>query len=198
MDSTLRVSGCDKASNANVARRGNKLVAAEGRATMRPQHSCQMSSSSQIIGGRHFPLLLFFWFFVVPVSFLTPDQIKSYGRYDGEPSPDDLTRYFHLDDRDRVLIGRRREKYNRLGFTIQLATVTYLALSSITQLMYLPWLSGRWPGSLGMTRTMPWKSIAMALNGWSMPPKSSAITAIAISRRYPSAFCSDAGCMRCA
>ncbi len=62
----------------------------------------------------------------VPVEFLSDQEAAAFGRYGGSVPQADLERFFFLNDGDRLLVAGLRGDHNRLGFSLQLATVRYI------------------------------------------------------------------------
>jgi hypothetical protein len=64
----------------------------------------------------------------LPANFLSHQQKSNYGRFTGEPSDNDLARYFYLDETDLAYVNKKRSDKARLGFALQLGTVRYLGI----------------------------------------------------------------------
>jgi TnpA family transposase len=62
----------------------------------------------------------------MPTRHLSDAQRQRYARFAGDPSPDQLARYFHLDRIDRETIQTLRGNHNRLGFALMLASARFL------------------------------------------------------------------------
>jgi len=57
---------------------------------------------------------------LVPIEFLSDEQAVGYGRFLGEPTREQLERFFWLNDADRSRIVRRRREVTVLGYAVHL------------------------------------------------------------------------------
>ena len=62
----------------------------------------------------------------MPVQFLSDEQARRYGTFHGEPSPEQLRRFFEFAPADRADIDRHRSDTARLGYAVQLGCVRFL------------------------------------------------------------------------
>ncbi|WP_245557680.1 DUF4158 domain-containing protein [Deinococcus peraridilitoris] len=62
----------------------------------------------------------------MPDTFLTRAQRDAYGKYNGDPTPQQLYNYFRLTPKDLAVIANLRRDHTRLGFAIQLCTLKFL------------------------------------------------------------------------
>jgi hypothetical protein len=62
----------------------------------------------------------------VPVQFLSDEQARRYGTFHGDPSSEQLQRFFEFGPTERVDIDRHRDDTARLGYAVQLGCVRFL------------------------------------------------------------------------
>lgn len=62
----------------------------------------------------------------MPMSFLSSKQLNKYGRYNGEPTEEQLAHHFYLSSSDIEWINTHRRPYSKLGFALQLCTLRFL------------------------------------------------------------------------
>jgi hypothetical protein len=62
----------------------------------------------------------------VPVQFLSDEQARRYGSFHGDPSAEQLSRFFSLRPAEQEDINRHRDDRARLGYAVQLGCVRLL------------------------------------------------------------------------
>ena len=62
----------------------------------------------------------------MPVEFLSDEQARRYGSFHGDPSPEQLSRFFGFGPAEQADIDRHRGDRARLGYAVQLGCVRFL------------------------------------------------------------------------
>lgn len=108
----------------------------------------------------------------MPVSFLSDGQTLRYGCFAGDPTPEQLARFFHLDDADRAFVAEHRGDHNRLGVAVQLGSLRLLGtlLEDVSQ---TPVAVARFAGDqLAMTGTARlMKTYVASVGRWRHGPR---------------------------
>jgi hypothetical protein len=64
----------------------------------------------------------------MPTRYLSDEQRQRYANFAAAPSPDQLARYFHLDQSDREITDGLRGSHNRFGFGLMLGSARFLGI----------------------------------------------------------------------
>ena len=62
----------------------------------------------------------------MPVQFLSDEQARRYGSFHGDPSAEQLSRFFFFGPEEQEDINRHRDDRARLGYAVQLGCVRFL------------------------------------------------------------------------
>jgi hypothetical protein len=62
----------------------------------------------------------------MPYEYLSDDQVGRYGRFVADPTPEELEKFFFLDEAALAQAQQRRRLHNRLGWSVQWGTVRML------------------------------------------------------------------------
>ncbi len=65
----------------------------------------------------------------MPVQFLSNEQARRYGSFHGDPSAEQLSRFFSFGPEEQGDINRHRDDRARLGYAVQLGCVRFLGAS---------------------------------------------------------------------
>jgi hypothetical protein len=62
----------------------------------------------------------------VAVDYLSDEQVRRYGAFVADPTPEELEQFFFLDEQGLVEARKKRRKHNRLDWSVQWGTVRML------------------------------------------------------------------------
>ncbi|SEH02951.1 protein of unknown function [Nonomuraea solani] len=72
------------------------------------------------------------------VDYLSDEQVRRYGAFVADPTPEELEQFFFLDEQGLVEARKKRRKHNRLGWSVQWGTVRMLG-TFLEDPIEVPW-----------------------------------------------------------